>query len=181
MLLAQSFDKEWLPQVQAFTSYKHSFSRSIYDSQEDWQMDVHGNGFHEVVPGIDFWYGMSSIKAGLTQTLIVPLKKKIDLADEQVTLTPGIGHKTSLTGGYNYPGKWQILAGLEKETRRNIRLGNVELKDSDKIVHSVTSTMTYAVAMRQTLGVNYKRTAAFFSNKNTTRADSYTLSYLRAF
>lgn len=178
----QTFVSPLIPQVQFFSSYKHPVARSIYDgSEEENQMDIHGNGFSEFVPGIDLWFGMTDYKLGLAQVLIYPFERKFQNEDFEIDIEPGLGEKTSLTLGYALQGTGQALMTIDRETRRELKVNRVEIADSDVAVNSASLTTSLRVGPRMTAGLGIKKTAALGQNKNTTRGTGVTVSYIQAF
>lgn len=178
----QNFATPYLPGVQVFATYKHAVAKSIYDDFEsEHQLDIHGNGLHEYVAGIDVWYDLSSWKAGLQQSVIAPQRRTIESVDgSKRTLQPGMGGKTALALGYNWIARGQLLANVEREIREPLTIEENSIAKSEKIVHSAGLVGSLPAGPRQTLGASYKKTAAFGRNQNTSRADSYSLYFMKA-
>lgn len=179
--LPQSFTEPLIPQVQVYATYKPSIARGLDKSEKDKQMDVFGNGYSEVVPGVDLWWGMAKAKFGLSQMYIFPLDRDRKVGGRTVKHNDGFALRTTAQGAYNFPGIGLLTAGLEREDRQaKVRDGKT-LNGSEKTTHNAQLTGSYKVAFRQTVGVAWRRTAAFGNNKNTTKADSLTFSYMQAF
>ncbi len=178
----QNFATPYLPGVQVFATYKHAVAKSIYDDFEsEHQLDIHGNGLHEYVAGIDVWYDLSSWKAGLQQSVIAPQRRAIESVDgSHRSLEPGRGDKSALAFGYNWIGQGQLLANVEREIREPLAIEGSRIANSEKIVHSTGLVGSLPAGPRQTLGASYKKTAAFGRNQNTSRADSYSLYFMKA-
>tara|TARA_B100001094_G_C18114013_1_gene762878 strand:- start:301 stop:1098 length:798 start_codon:yes stop_codon:yes gene_type:complete len=180
-LLQQTFVKPLVPQIQAFATYKQSVAKSVYDKGvESRGMDVHGNGLSEFVAGLDLWWGMESIKFGLAQTMIMPLERDFARDEFRTTITPGLGMKTTMSGGYNVIGLGTVLLSLDREERLPLAIDGELKAASEVLVHSMTVTGSYRVGPLQTAGITWKRTAAFSINRNTTRAQSISLGFMEA-
>lgn len=178
----QSFVDPWVPGIQVFGTFKPSWAKSIYDDPEsEHQMDIHGNGFQEWVAGVDFWYDLTVWKLGFQQSLIAPQQRAVKSIDgSSRTLNPGLGEKSAFSAGYNWIGQGQLLAVVEQELRQPLELAGAEIPDSEKRVQNVGLVGSMQAGVRQTIGINYKRTAAFGTNRNTSRADSYGIYMMKA-
>jgi hypothetical protein len=179
--LPQTFARPWSPKIQLFSTYKQSFARSANDgSERTHQMDIHGNGFSEFVPGVDIWFGMTAIKMGISQILIVPLEKKFTNDSYSVTVKPGAGERTTVSIGHTLVGFGTIVGSVDRETRQRMQVNKEEIEDSETLVNSLTIATSFKAGFRKTVGFSFKRTAALATNKNTTRADSMTMAYMQA-
>ena len=178
---SQSFVRPYIPQLQVFGTYKHPVAKSTYDQDYGMrQMEIHGNGLAELVGGVDVWWGMDSLKYGVTQSLIKPLKRRFTLDSGDLEVDPGLGYKTSLSGAYNMMAVGTVLVSIDREAREPLHINGVKRDDSEILVHSGSVMGSLKVGFMRTVGLTYKRTAAFAENRNTTRAHSVTVSYMEA-
>lgn len=177
----QSFTEPLLPQVQVHATYKPSIGKGLEESERYKQMDVFGNGYQEFVPGVDLWWGMAKAKFGLAQNIIVPLDRTKKVGGRNVRYNDGLALRTTVQAAYNFPGVGYIQAGLEREGRNAKSMDGEDLKGTEKTTNNLQLSTSYKVGFRKTLGLAWRRTAALFDNKNTTRADAVTFSYMQAF
>lgn len=179
--LPQSFTEPHIPQVQVFATYKPSLGKGLDESEKDKLMDVFGNGYSEFVPGVDLWWGMEKFKFGAGQMYIVPLDRKMTVAGEEVTQNDGFALRTIVQAAYNLPALGTLGAAIERESRNAKSRNGKTMAGTEKTTNNAQLSASYKVAFRQTVGLSWRRTAALFDNKNTTRADQLTLSYMQAF
>lgn len=179
--LPQSFTEPLVPQVQLFATYKPSIAKGIDESERFKQMDVFGNGYSEFVPGIDLWWGMEKAKFGLGQMYIIPIDRDRKVGGRTYKQNDGFALRTILQGAYNFPGIGYLIAGLEREDRNaKTRDGN-KIDGTEKTLNNINLAGSYKVGFRKTLGLAWRRTAALFDSKNSTKADAVTFSYMQAF
>lgn len=181
--LPQSFTNPYIPQVQVFTSYKHSFARSMSESRQEYFMDVFGNGYSEMVPGIDLWWGMEEAKFGFSQVAILPFDSEVvlDGTDEIYTRNEGKALKSTFLAGYNFIGTGYVIGSYDFEKREEPTKDGKKIDGEDKLINSLGLSTSLKVGFKKTVGVAWRRTAALLKNKNTTRADSVAFSYMEAF
>lgn len=179
--LRQSFVNPFIPQIQLFSTYKHPVAKSNRgEVDREYQMDVHGNGFAEMVGGVDLGFEMTNFKYSFSEMLIYPFERKFTNEGYTTKVQQGWGHKESLSVGYNFIAVGTLVFSVDREARAKLQVNNKNVHDSEVLVHSATASGNYRVGMQKTVGLAFKRTAAFSNNKNTTRADSITLSFMQA-
>jgi hypothetical protein len=177
----QTFAEPALPSVAGFATYKRGLARSIYDTDDPHLMDVHGNGFDETMVGAEAFYGLEAWKLGLAEAAIVPLARRYQGPEgDAVEFRPGWGQRTTLTTGYQWVTVGQALVVLERETARALSIDGEDVPESEKVVNAVSTTLSYALAVRKTLALTAKRNAAFGDNRNTTRTTEVGLAYMQA-
>lgn len=179
--LPQSFTEPLIPQVQVYATYKPSIGKGLNESERFKQMDVFGNGYQEFVPGVDLWWGMAKAKFGLGQMVIVPFDRKQKMGGREVNHNEGLALRTTVQAAYNFPGIGYISGGIEREGRSAQTEDGEKLQGTEKTTNNLQLSTSYKVGFRKTLGLAWRRTAALFDNKNTTRADAVTFSYMQAF
>jgi hypothetical protein len=177
----QTFAAPALPSLASFLTYKRAFARSIYNTQDPHLMDVHGNGFDEAMLGVEAFYGLEDWKLGLAEAAIVPFERRYaGPSGNSVAYRPGWGQRTTLTAGYQWVTIGQALVVVERETARAMNVAGADVPSSEKVVNAVSTTLSYALAMRKTLALTAKRTAAFGDNRNTTETTEVGLAYMQA-
>lgn len=181
-LLQQTIAEPLLPGLQLFATLKPSLAKSLYDQPiHEYQMDIHGNGLNEGVAGLDVWYDLSEWKLGVQQNLILPMTRINEgSAGTSQAFTPGLGAKLAVSAGYNWIGAGQLLGIIEQELRQPNKISGKEIPRSRVRVNNFGVAATVAAGPRRSIGINLKRTAAFGSNQNTTRADSIAIFYMAA-
>lgn len=179
--LPQSFTEPLIPQVQVYATYKPSIGRGLDESEEAKQMDVFGNGYSEFVPGVDLWWGMANTKFGVGQMYIVPIDRDRKVGGRTYRQNDGFALRTSLLGAYNFNGIGTVIGGVEREDRNAKSRDGKTIDGTDKITNNLQLSGSYKVGFRKTVGLAWRRTAALFDNKNTTKADALSFSYVQAF
>lgn len=165
----------WIPRLQFIAGYQHPLAKSSYDeSRSPRGLDIHGAGFHEFMPGFDLWWGQERYKWGLTQTAIWSKEK----AFQDVTVKPGLGWKTSLVAGYGFLfDRLRFFMSLDRESMGESTIDGQKIQDSDRLTYSETLSTEYILSTTGTLDAAIKTSGRFLTNKNTSRSDSFMVSY----
>lgn len=179
--LPQSFTEPLIPQVQVYATYKPSIGKGIDESERYKQMDVFGNGYHEFVPGVDLWWGMAEAKFGLAQMFIAPIERTRKIGGKTVRHHDGYAFRTIAQTAYNFPGIGYITGGVERESRNAKSREGKSIEGTEKTTNNLQVSGSYKIGFRKTVGLAWRQTAAFGDNKNTTKADALTFSYMQAF
>jgi hypothetical protein len=177
-LIPQTMADEAIPQIQLLGSLRAGSATSVYETQDPNRLDVRGSGLPEVRAGIDVWQGMSDYKAGLAQTITVPIGVKITDVGEQ---KPGVGFRTTLTAGRGWGDTAKCIAGINREYVTSRQLNGQPIEDSDMVSHSIFVTADGKVERDTTVRVTWSKAAAVFENRNVSRNQSFTLAMMRAF
>lgn len=174
----QSLAQPWRPQVQGVLSYKHAQARSLRESEEmKTLLDVFGTGFHEIRTGIDVWYGMTAVKAGVAHG--ATFYRATDF--EGLRYAPGPSQRTTLATGYGWTSSAKTLIGANRERKDGLSVDGARLPDSDQLSHGVFVTQDLMVDPSSSVRLTLSRAAAFGVNKNTARSSGVTMAYARAF
>ena len=175
-LVMPALDRPWVPQVQLLGSYRQSVSRSVWDSTDRELLDAFGTGFSEIKGGVDIWFAATRWLAGAAAVAIFPVGRAIDGVHYQ----PGDGARGTLTGGYLWRGSTRTVAGISREQRGAMRVGGDLTPDGEQINQSLFFSQDYYPSPMSTVRGSLVRTAACGGNKNSARADTFSIAYLRA-
>jgi hypothetical protein len=176
-VVQQDVSEEWLPQVQVLAAYRSSQATSIYDYEDPARLDVFGVGVSEARAGIDIWQGMRDVKAGLAQTVTVPVESR---NTDFGVIRPGTSLRSTATVGYGWGDRGKILFGMNREQTLAKTLDGKEQKDSEVLSHSLFCSADAKFERHSSIRVTASRAAAIGSNKNTNRNDTYTVALMRA-
>jgi len=176
-ILQQTFVRPLVPQVQIYGGYKHSIARSLHDTSDmKRQSDVYGNGFSEMRAGIDSWYGMSRIRAGLAALWWDGFDRVIG----GVTYRPGLGVRLTATVGAGWTAKQKSVVGMYHDEVEAIEIGGVTKGGADQESNSIFAAHEWMTAMNESWRVSASRQAAFGNRRNATTASTLNLMYLKA-
>ncbi len=177
-VLQQDITAEWLPQVQAIAAVRSGQATSKYDSEDLAKLDVFGSGVPEWRVGVDIWHGMSDFKAGLAQMMTGPLSSK---KTEFGVIRPGMNYRSTATVGYGWGDRGKVIAGVNREQTTAYQRNSVQQPDSDTLAHSAFISVDAKIEHHASLRVTASRVAAMARNKNTSRSESVTVAFTRAF
>lgn len=178
MLLSQSTNEEWIPQVQLFGSYRPAQATSIYDYQDPARLDVFGTGVPEARMGADVWNGLSDWRYGVAQTVAVPVGEgHTDIG----TVRPGVELTTMISGGYGWTDHAKVIAGIKREYTSEKSVDGAMVRDSDSLGHGVFVTADAKVERGALIRLTWSRAASLFENRNTSRNQTVTMAMIRAF
>jgi hypothetical protein len=174
--LPGDFSAPWRPEIAATAAFKKGLAKSLRETEDEHAMDVHGNGYDEVAAGFDLFWGMTAAKLGVSAQALVPLERTID----GVTTRPEPGARSALAVGYGWMGTGQLLAVVEREAQGALVVDGETVDDSERTANATRVVGTLAAGPRRTIGVTWKRTAAFGGNKNTTRSDGVSVAWTQS-
>lgn len=175
-VLPQSFERPYVPQVQIMAGYKPSVVPSIH-TQTD-LLKVMGNGFDEYKAGLDIWYGMELLKAGLAQLFVVPRARHESDGSKNES---GITSRTTLTLGREYSSAGKVLVGLNRQVTGEKHYQGDLVPDSKVQDHSLFITADYMLTPLDTLRLTYVRTALLPSDVNTTVTQSLIIAMMSVY
>jgi len=176
-VLQQDMSEEWIPQIQIISAVKSGSATSVYDYEDPARLDVFGSGVPEGRLGFDVWNGMTDWKAGVAQTLTMPLSSR---DTDFGTVRRGYTLRSTLTGGYGWGDRGKIIAGVNRESTTKSSVDGETQPNSDILSHSAFTSIDGKVAHAGTVRLTLARSAAFGANKNTSRNDTITLAYMRS-
>ena len=172
--------EHYLPTLQAHLSYKHAMAKGLLENaEEDHALDIHGNSFSEVLPGIDAWYTYLYWTFGAGATGII--RRPVNVKDEQSTKLheKGKALKSQLSVAYTFFGTGQILASVEREEKEQDKVSGIDIKNSGSLRHTVDLTANLRVGMRKTLSFNLQRSGYYLGARNSARKEAFSMSYLQ--
>lgn len=161
------------PTTQITAALKWAQAKSLRETEDEFLLDVHGNGFNEATSGIEAFWGMYPIKGGIGAVGIYSQPRTFD----EITYQPGPGYRVFVQSGYAWMGYGQIMVVAERETLGTLQVDGVGIADSAKAANNLTANGSLKVGEKKTGGISLKRTAAFGGNRNTIRSDLVTFSY----
>lgn len=198
-LVNMGIDNVYRPQVQLVASYKPKLAKNMVDLDGD-AIDTVGNGFHQVMGGIDFWWGMSWLQFGASQLLTYSFDRTPDnvnaKGETQYKRTRDLQYTTVLTLGHvlkEYKLAFQtgvILDYIGEETtyRRNDAAGySTKNVNPTQQSNSVFFLVKYNVTEQDTLRFSYTIGGAYdgnlgpFTNSNQTTSNSALVAYEKTF
>ena len=177
-VLQQDITEEWQPQVQAIASLRAGQATSKYDSEDLARLDVFGSGVPEWRVGVDIWHGITNFKGGLAQTVTGPLATK---TTDYGVIRTGITYRSTATVGYGWGDRGKVITGINREQTTAYQLEGVKQADSDTLSHSAFISADAKIEHHASVRMTVARAAAFARNKNTSRSDSVTVAFTRAF
>jgi hypothetical protein len=177
-LVQQDISEDWQPQVQVIAAVRAGAATSKYDSEDLAKLDIFGTGVPEWRFGVDVWHGITNVKAGLAQTVTGPLSSK---KTEYGVIRTGFTYRSTATVGYGWGDRGKVMAGLNREQTTAYQLDHVRQANSDTLAHSAFVSADAKVEHHASVRVTASRAAAFARNKNTSRSDSVSVAFTRAF
>jgi hypothetical protein len=198
-LVNMGMDNTYRPQIQLIGSYKPSIAKNMVD-KDGGAVDTVGNGFHQIIGGVDFWWGMPFIQFGASQLVTYSFDRKPDndwgngkiqekrTRDLQYTTIVTVGHvfkelKFSIQGGV-------ILdyIGDENSYIKDVSTGNTTIiSRSPSQSNSVFALAKFNLTSKDTLRFSYTLGGAYdgnigpFTNSNQTTSDTALVAYERTF
>ena len=198
-LVNMELDNPYRPQVQFIGSYKANIAKNMVD-KDGGAVDTVGNGFNQIIGGIDFWWGMPFIQFGASQLVTYSFDRNPEndwsngkiqekrTRDLQYTTIVTVGHvfkdlKLSIQGGV-------ILDHIGYETSyiKDKSTGNVTtVSRSPAQSNSVFALAKFNLTPKDTLRFSYTLGGAYdgnvgpFTNSNQTTSDSALVAYERTF
>lgn len=198
-LVNMGIDNVYRPQVQLIGSYKPNLAKNMVD-RDGGAVDTVGNGFHQVISGVDFWWGMSWLQFGASQLLTYSFDRKPENTfSEGITQekrTRDLQYTTVLTIGHVLkPYRLALQTGviLDHIGEEKIYLKNKVTNNSyNKTLspaksNSVFFLVKYSVTELDTLRFSYTFGGAYdgklgpFTNENQTTSNSALVAYERVF
>lgn len=198
-IINMGIDNVYRPQVQLIGSYKPKFAKNMVD-RDGGPVDTVGNGFHQVIGGIDFWWGMNLLQFGASQLVTYSFARNPDntfwdgsvqekrTRDLQYTTVLTIGHvikpyKLSLQAGIilDYIGEEKIyLNNITTESKYTKTLSPAQSNSTFFLVkYNVTDLDT--LRLSYTIGGAYDGKLGPFTNSNQTTSNSALVAYERTF
>lgn len=175
-VLMQNIEALYLPQIQLALAYKYAHARAIQDAESPALLDVFGTGVSETKLGIDVFWGMSDLKGGFAHSFYLPSDRQF----ESIHVEPGIGQRSTLTLGYGIDGLGKTVFGINRETRGERRDDGKIIPRSSETNHSAFISVDATLTSLDMIRLTISKRAALLENKNTSRANSVTLAYLRS-
>lgn len=165
-----------LPQVQILANHRFAVGRSIHDARRDHYLDVFGAGYAESAAGIDLWWGMLPVVGGASFIYGVPHEKSTEAGD----ILPGQVQKAILTVGVMPRPDFKLLSGVVAEKRAGTKLDGQLQEDSERHSQDLFFTAETLRAEGDNARFILSRKAAIGSAKNSSRAWSLTLAWMRS-
>lgn len=178
-----SFIDPFIPKVQIYSSIKPAIAKSLDDiSVKNHSLDIHGNGYHEFMPGISLWFDMHTWVYGFSSELVMRLPKEVTIEEtnEKITKTPSLGLNLKFKAGYTFLGRGQILLGFERKSLGKITINQKSIDNSEQINHSLSITANFRLAHKKMLALSYLKSGGMFKEKNTTSFNSFSFGYIVA-
>lgn len=198
-LVNMEIDNIYRPQIQLIGSYKANIAKNMVD-KDGGAVDTVGNGFQQIIGGIDFWWGMPFIQFGASQLMTYSIDRKPDNnwggGKTQVKRTRDLQYTTIVTVGHTFKDlKFSIQAGviLDYIGNENIYLkenatGNeTTISRSPSQSNSVFANAKFNLTPKDTLRFSYTLGGAYdgklgaFTNSNQTTSDTALVAYERTF
>ncbi|NRA44484.1 MAG: hypothetical protein HRU09_05960 [Oligoflexales bacterium] len=170
-----------LPTLQAHLSYKHATAKGLLEnSEQPHSLDIHGNSYSEILPGLDAWFTHLNWTMGLGVAGI--FRRPIKVKDEQSTQTreKGAAIKSQFSLSYTYFGTGQVLASLEREEKGQDKVDRRGVANSGSLRHTLDLTTNIRVGMMKTLALSLQRSGYYLETRNTSRKEAFSVSYLQA-
>lgn len=175
------FAKPWLPRTDLHLTWKQAMARSWHDgARRRNDLDLHSNGYDEVLPGVDLWWGMFAWQGGLSLTGILPRERQAPDDGPYERIRPGQGGRLTLSGGYTLAGTGTLLLLADREERGRLHLDGEPAPGPGVLAHGLALVAGLRTGTQQTVGLQIRRDAAILANRNTTRSNSVTLSFMQA-
>jgi hypothetical protein len=174
-IFLQNFATPIIPQWQVSWGYKAKNSRSIQDSEDEDYLDVFGTGFEEYKLGADVWWGMALVKGGFSHGYTYAKAQSYQGREQQ----PGLSAQTVVSVGAEEFDTVSIL-GLKRLTTAERKLDGTSVDDSEVVNHSIYWSISYKYTILDVFKFTWTKTAAFGSNKNTVKSNSYLLAFTKA-
>jgi hypothetical protein len=176
-LLQQTFVRPLIPQVQVYGGYKHSISRSLHDTNDlKYQSDVYGNGFSESRIGVDSWYGMSRVRAGLAALWWSGFERTFSSG----TYKPGVGIRLTATIGAGWTSKQKSVIGVYHDEIQALEVNGTAQSSLGQKSNSLFMAHEWMTTENESWRLSASRQGAFGIRTNTTVADAMSLMYLKA-
>ena len=175
------FGDFYLPQVQVHGAYKHAVAKGIIEKpRKPHSLDIHGNGVSELATGADFWFSKGPWSGGIGLSL--RYKRSVQGKHQGLVsvIDYGLSDKEALSISYTFFGTGQVQLLFEREAKGEDHSDGLGLTDSDSLKHSVEISTNLRVAHQKTLNLALSQSGYQFRNKNTSRVQSFGMSYIQA-
>lgn len=170
----------FMPTLQFHLTYKHANAKGLLESADrEHAIDIHGNSFSEVLPGVDAWFTRLNWTFGLG--LAGVFRRPVNVQDEEGTSLheKGSALKTQFSLSYTYFGTGQVLVAIEREEKDQDRRAGEKIANSESLRHSLDLTTNLRVGIQKTLAMSVQRSGYDLGNRNTARKEAFSLSYLQ--
>ena len=165
----------WLPQLQFMVSHRFGLGRSVYESKREHYLDVFGAGFDETSLGFDSWWGMNALVGGVSFIYSQPWEENTEAGAIRV----GAAQKLIVSVGAMPWPECKLLTGMVREQRLATRLDGEAQAESDRLAGDAFFSAETLIPEGDNVRLIVSRKAALGRLKNTSRAWSYTLAWMR--
>ncbi len=198
-LVDLEIDNIYRPQVQLMGSYKPSIAKNMVD-KDGGPVDTVGNGFHQIIGGVDFWWGMPFIQFGASQLVTYSFDRKPNnnwgnnkvqekrTRDLQYTTIVTVGHvfkdlNFSVQGGVILDYIGEEIAYLKDKSTNNLTTDTKSPAQSNSVFALAKFNLTPKDTLRfsYTFGGAYDGKIGPFTNSNQTTSDTALVAYERTF
>lgn len=169
----------FLPTVQIFGVYKHSFSKGLLEAADkDHQLDIHGNSISEYGPGIDLWFTHANVTFGLGSSTVFSRAVLLENLSRQQLLEKELMLKSNISVSYTFFGKGQFIVSLGREVKDQDKIDSELIHGSESKSHSISLTTNIRTGFRKTLSFNYLNSGSVLSNKNVPKRETLSVDYI---
>ncbi len=198
-LVNMGFDNIYRPQIQLMGSYKPSIAKNMVD-KDGGPVDTVGNGFHQIIGGVDLWWGMPYIQFGASQLVTYSFDRKPNnnwgndkiqekrTRDLQYTTIVTVGHvfknlNLSIQGGVILDYIGDEISYLKDKSNGNLTTVSKSPAQSNSVFALAKFNLTPKDTLRfsYTLGGAYDGKIGTFTNSNQTTSDTALVAYERTF
>jgi hypothetical protein len=177
-VMAQDISVDWQPQVQLIGAVRSGKATSVYDYSDPALLDVFGAGVPEGRLGVDVWHGMFDWKAGVAQTVTIPLaSRRSEIGD----VRNGVAFRSTATVGYGWGELGKFILGINREQTTKKTIDGEAWANSDTLSHGVFVTADTKIEQRSNIRLTLSRTAALGAARNVSRADTVSMALMRSF
>lgn len=173
--LQQSFASPKRPQWQFIVSYKPAMTRGINENLDENQLDVFGSGYHEYTLSTDLWWGITTWKFGVSQSVTYSAPQSFDGLRHK----PGLKSLSILTFGRDHSPYGKVISGLKWNASERTDIESLDSRQGELRNLSMFFTVDGKLDNQSSLRLTYDKRGLSGMNQNGYRQDQLTIAYQR--